>query len=405
MALYNYKARDAAGKAVKGSMEAATRIELIDKLQKMGYMATRVSEAARSPLDIASFFDKFKWISSGDMLMFYIQLSNMISAGITLLTGLATLAKQAENIHLKDAFSDVSRQIESGSTLSQAFANNPRIFSRLFINMVKAGEASGKLDAVLSRYASFFERQEDLKQKIKGALFYPVILFSFGIAVTLFIVTFVIPQFAEIYIKAGVALPTPTLIVYKAGLAIKSYWYIFLAGLIVIIGGFKFYAATPGGILFLDTLKLRAPIVGPLYRKVAVSRFARTLGTLLGSGVPILESLDITRDIIGNEVLARAIASVRQYVEKGEKMSEPMKVSAEFPADVIQMVAVGEETGNVDMMLEKIADFYDMMVDHAVKKLTTIIEPIFLVIMGVMVGTIMASMLMPIFDMVKTLRR
>jgi type IV pilus assembly protein PilC len=328
----------------------------------------------------------------------------MISAGITILMSLSTLAKQLESRKLRAAVGDVSRQIESGSSLSQAFASQSAIFHRIFVNMIKAGEASGHLDTVLMRYAAFFESQEDLKEKIKGALFYPIMLFSFGLAVVLFIVTFVIPQFAEIYMKAGIRLPIPTLIVYNMGLAIKSGWYIIIAILAALIIGINYYAKTEGGAFLFDRMKLVVPVTGPLYRRVAISRFARTLSTLLGSGVPILESLDITREVVGNRVLAGAIGNIRGYVEKGEKMSKPMKVSGEFPADVVQMVSVGEETGDIDQMLNKIADFYDMMVNYAVKKLTTIIEPVFLAIMGLMVGTIMASMLMPIFDMVKTLR-
>ncbi|MBI5124003.1 MAG: type II secretion system F family protein [Candidatus Omnitrophica bacterium] len=403
MPVYNYKARDTTGRAVSGTMEAPSKTELVDKLRKMGYMVTRIAEG-KPGIRPAAILEKLKRIKSDDMLMFYIQLSNMINSGITILMSLSTLAKQVDNKALAQTIGNVARQIEGGSTLSEALASKERVFPRLFVNMVKAGEASGNLDAVLMRYAAFFERQEEIKEKVKGALFYPMILLSFGIAVMLFIVTFVIPQFAQIYIKAGVRLPIPTLIVYKAGLTIKSSWYWIFAFVIALTLAIKAYSRTPGGSLFIDTLKLRLPIVGPLYRKVAISRFTKTLATLLGSGVPILESLDITKEVAGNEVLRHIIDDVRKYVEKGEHLAEPLKVSGEFPPDVVQMISVGEESGNLDGMLNKIADFYDMTINYAIKKLTTVIEPIFLLIMGVMVGIIMASMLMPIFDMVKTLR-
>ncbi|MFH0764416.1 MAG: type II secretion system F family protein [Candidatus Omnitrophota bacterium] len=403
MSLYNYKARDAAGKVVKGAMEAPGKTDLIDKLNKMGYMTTSVTEVVPG-IKLESIFDKVRWVSTDDMLVFYVQLSNMISAGISILTSLDTIAKQIENKTLKEAVGDVARQVEAGSNLSQAFASRLDVFNPLFVNMIKAGEASGHLDTVLMRYALFFERQEDLKEKVKGALLYPMILLCAGIAVSLFIVTFVIPQFAELYIKAGVRLPVPTLIVYKAGLAIKHYWYALIVIIAIIAAAIKYFLKIPKGILFMDTLKLRVSIIGPLHRKVAISRFARTLATLLGGGVPILEALDITKGIVGNVVLARVIETVSKYVEKGEQMAEPLRVSGEFPSDVVQMISAGEEMGNLDGMLNKVADFYDMTVGYAVKKLTTIIEPVFLVIMGVMVGTIMASMLMPIFDMVKTLK-
>ena len=384
-------------------MEAPSKTELVEKLQKMGFMTTKVTEA-KPGLNVSSMLEKFKRIKSDDMLIFYIQLSNMITAGIPIMMSLSTLAKQADNKRLAGMIGNVARQVESGMSLSQAFASYPNTFPRLFVNMIRAGEASGNLDQVLMRYAGFFERQEDLKEKVKGALFYPMILMTAGISVMVIIVTFVIPQFAELYMKAGVKLPTPTLIVYNAGLIIKRYWYLLIIGAAAIAIGIKFYSTTKKGAYLVDTLKLRLPITGPLYKKVAIARFSRTLSTLLSSGVPILESLDITREVAGNEVLAQAITNIRTYVEKGERMTEPMKVSGEFPPDVIQMVSVGEETGNLDDMLNKIADFYDMTVNYAVKKLTTVIEPIFLVILGAMVGVIMASMLMPIFDMVKTIR-
>ncbi|MDO8536120.1 MAG: type II secretion system F family protein [Candidatus Omnitrophota bacterium] len=403
MAMYNYKARDNNGRQVKGAMDAASKNELVEKLRKMGYMVTGVSEAATG-VSIESFFERFKRIKSDDMLMFYIQLSNMINAGITILMSLSTLGKQVENKTLGDTIDGVARQIEGGSTLSEALAGHGKVFPKLFVSMVKAGEASGSLDAVLMRYARFYENQEDVKEKIKGALFYPMILFSFGAAVMLFIVTFVIPQFAQIYVRAGIALPIPTLIVYKAGFMIKNYWYWLVALLIALYTLAKLYSRTARGALFIDGLKLNLPIIGPLFRKVAIARFTRTLSTLLSSGVPILTSLDITKEVAGNKILENIITNVRRYVEKGEKLAEPLKVSGEFPPDVVQMISVGEESGGLDAMLEKIADFYDMTVGYAIKKLTTIIEPLFLMLMGVMVGVIMASMLLPIFDMVKTLR-
>jgi type IV pilus assembly protein PilC len=338
------------------------------------------------------------------MLMFYIQFSNMISSGITILMSLSTLARQIDNKALREAIGQVARQIEGGSTLSGALSGHPKIFNKLFVSMVRAGEASGNLDAVLMRYAVFFENQEEIKEKVKGALFYPMILLTFGILVMLFIVTFVIPQFAQIYVKANVRLPIPTLIVYKLGLSIKHGWYIILALAACIAFMARLFARTNKGALAIDSIKLRLPIVGDLYKKVAISRFTRTLGTLLGSGVPILQSLDITKEVAGNRILEQIISDVRAYVEKGEHLAEPLKVSGEFPPDVVQMISVGEESGNLDGMLNKIADFYDMTVNYAIKKLTTIIEPVFLLILGCMVGVIMASMLMPIFDMVKTLR-
>ena len=404
MPVFTYKARDNSGKAVSGNMETANKTELMEKLRKMGYMPTKVAESKSGGVELVTIFDKLKRIKSDEMLMFYIQFSNMINAGINILMALSTLANQIDNKVLRKVLSEVAGKIEAGSTLSEAMAPHTRVFSKSFVNMVKAGEASGNLDAVLMRYALFFERQEDVKQKVKGALFYPLILLCFGCVVMLFIVTFIIPKFAEIYVKAGVRLPLPTLIVYNLGTVLKKYWYLLIAAAVLIFLAIRQLSKTAKGALFFDTLKLRLPIIGALYRKVIVSKFARTLSTLVASGVPILQSLDITKEVIGNEVLSRVVASARSYVEEGERLSEPLRVSGEFPLDVVQMISVGEESGSLDAMLGKIADFYDLTADYAIKKLTTVIEPVFLLIMGGMVGLIMASMLLPIFDMVKTLK-
>ena len=390
------------GKPVKGTMEAANRDELTEKLQRMEYMTTHISEVAPG-VRIESIFERIKRISAEDMIIFNVQLANMINSGIPILVCLDTLDKQIENRTLRITVGNVKRNLESGDSFSQALTRHPRVFSKLFINMVKTGEASGKLDTVLTRFAEFTERQEELKQKIKGALFYPAILLFAGVAVTVFIVTFIIPQFAEIFMKVGIKLPVPTLILYRIGTAIKSYWY--LVGLLFVIACIclKYYIRTEKGRFNFDRLKLKAPVLGPLFRKVAISRFARTLATLVSSGVSILVSLDITKEVLGNEVLSRVIANVRASVEKGEGIAESLKISGEFPQDTVQMISVGEETGNLEGMLNKISDFYNMSLGYTIKKLTTVLEPLFLVIMGSMVGFIMASMLLPMFDMMKVL--
>lgn len=403
MPTYIYKARDTSGKLVKGIMEAIGREELVEKLHKMGFMATRVKEALPG-VNIESIFGKVKRISTEDMIVFNVQLSNMINAGISILASLDTLQKQVENKKLKEIIGDISREIESGDSFSQALSRHPATFSRLFVNMVKAGEASGKLDIVLTRFSEFVEHQADLREKVKGALFYPAILLCAGITVTLFIVTFIIPQFAEIFIKTGISLPVPTLILYKIGMLIKHFWYLLGLLAIAVFIAVRRYVRTDKGRLNFDRFKLKLPIFGPLFRKSAISRFSRTLGTLVASGVPILESLGITKEVVDNEVMARVVENTRNCVEKGEKIAESLKISEEFPPAAVQMISVGEESGALDVMLNKISDFYDMSIGYTIKKLTAIIEPLFLLIMGGMVGFIMVSMLLPIFDMMKILR-
>jgi type IV pilus assembly protein PilC len=405
MATYTYKARDTMGKSVKGTMDAVSREELVEKLQKMGYMTTKVSESLPDiKLDVP--FAKFmRRVSGEDMIKFSIQLANMINAGISILSSLEALSKQTENKLLKDTLGDVKRNIEAGESLSHALSMHPRIFSPLMLHMVRAGETSGKLSTVLTRFAEFSEYQMDLQQKVKGALFYPTILFFAGVAVTLFIVTFIIPQFVEIFTRVGIKLPFVTLMLYKIGMGIRQLWYLGVLGLgLIWLLVTKVYVKTERGRLNLDRLKLKLFIIGILYRKTIISRFSRTLGTLLASGVPILQSLDIVKGVVGNEVLARVIGSARNAVEKGEKISESLKVSEEFPPDMIEMITAGEESGSLTGMLDKVASFYDRSLGYTIKKLTTVLEPLFLAVMGAMVGFIMASMLLPMFDMMKILR-
>jgi len=402
MPSYLYKARDETGKPVKGTMEAASREELAEKLRKMGYMPSNIRETL-SGIKLETFSDRLQRIKVENIIIFNLQLANMIDSGLTILSSLDTISKQIENKKLKEVIGEVSRSIEAGSTFSDALAKHPRIFSKLFINMVRAGEASGNLDTVLKRFSIYVEQQEDLRQQIRSALFYPVILLIAGIAVIIFIVSFVMPKFVDIFARANVALPLPTQILYGVGVALKKFWYLIILASGVILFAIKTYLRSEAGRLQCDQLKLKVPVIGPLVRKVIVSRFSRTLATLVDSGVPILQSLDIIRDVVGNEVFSRVVKNVCDSVEQGQKLAQPLKISEEFPADTIQMISVGEETGKLGNMLNKIADFYDTAVGYSVKKLTALVEPVFIIIMGAMVGFIMASMLLPIFDMVKTI--
>lgn len=404
MPTYVYKTRDGTGKKVSGTMDAASKTELARKLQKMGYMVTRMSEV-RPGIKLEGVGEKFKRVSVEDKIMFNIQLANMINSGLGLLNCLNTLRNQIENKKLKEVVGDVYRNVEGGSAFSEALEKHPRIFSKLFVSMVKAGEASGNLDTVLNRLAVFTEHQADLREKIRGALFYPIILLVAATAIVAFIITFVMPNFVRIFNEAGVTLPAPTVMLYGLGLAVKRYWWLIILGVILVSFGIRTYMSTERGRLQFDQLKLKLPVIGPLARKLYISRFARTLATMVASGVPILQSLDIVKEVIGNEVIARVVKSARDGVEEGEKIAGALKVSKEFPPDTVQMIAVGEETGNLDGMLNKISDFYDMAVGYSIRKLTALIEPLFLVIIGGVVAFIMASMLLPMFDMVKTLRR
>ncbi len=403
MPVYAYRARDVAGKIVKGSMEVGSKEELLNKLKKMGYMVTRIREAFPE-IRMKGILLGWKRIGTEDMLMFSVQLSNMINAGMTILASLEVLTQQVENETLRKIVGEVAKEVRAGDSFSEALAKYPKVFPRLLVSMVRAGEASGKLDLVLLRFARYAEHQADLKQKVKSAFFYPAILLSAGIVVTLYIVTFLVPQFSQLFLKAGIQLPLPTLILYRVGINIKQFWHLIILGVVSMIIAIRFYASTRLGGFQVDRIKLNMPLFRVLFRKAAVSRFARTLATLVASGVPILQSLDIVKDVIGNKVLSNLIEHARQAVEKGERISESLKIGGEFPQDTIKMIAVGEETGTLDEILNKVSDFYDRSLEYTVKKLTTLLEPILLVILGCMVGLIMASMLLPLFDMIKVLR-
>jgi type IV pilus assembly protein PilC len=401
---YTYKARDEAGRLVKGAMQALSQEDLADKLREKGCVPTHIQQTA-SGIQIEDVGGRFTRIKHEDMIMFNLQLANMLDSGLTILSSLSTISRQMENKKLKEIVEELGRSIEAGSTFSDALAKYPTVFSDLFVNTVKAGEASGHLDTVLNRLAIYLEQQADLRQKIQGALFYPVILLVAGIGVIIFVVSFVMPKFVDIFTKANVMLPLPTIILYQVGMALKKFWYLVLLSIGALILGAKWVINTQTGRWHFDQLQLTLPLIGPLVRKVVISRFSRTLATLLDSGVPLLQSLEIVADVSGNKIIGTVIRNVRNSVEEGQRIAQPLKSSKEFPSDAVQMIAIGEETGQLGKMLNKVADFYDTGVGYAIKKLTALIEPIFLVVMGGLIGFIMASLLLPIFDMVKTIQR
>lgn len=404
MTNFNYKARNASGKLISGMIEGDTREQALLKLSGKGLVPTSVDEVVPSKGSRIPFLSSFRKIKTSDINIFYVQLANMIGAGISILHSVETLSKQIENKKLQEAVYYVAADLKEGSSFSEALVKYPDVFPELFISMVRAGEASGKLDEVLKRYADFSEKQEELKQKIMGAVFYPVILLCGGIIITIFLVTFVIPNLMEMFINLKGDIPLPTMILYKVGLAIKKFWYLIILGILGILFGIKNYSSTASGGVVVDGLKLRLPLVGKLYQSIVVSRFTRTLGTLLESGVPILESLDITRGVVSNRVISDKILEVKEGVREGKTVADTMRAGKAFPVDVVEMIAVGEEAGSMDVMLTKIAYFYDMYIDYTTKKVATVMEPMLIVFLGSIVGFVMASMLIPIFKIVNLIK-
>jgi type IV pilus assembly protein PilC len=324
----------------------------------------------------------------------------MINAGLPLVQALDILAQQTENKALAEVTRQVVYDVESGHTLADALSKHPRAFTALYVNMVAAGEAGGILDTILLRLAVFLEKNDAIIRKVKGAMIYPAVIFSVAIIAVVVLLIFVIPTFQSMFESAHIALPLPTRIVIGLSRALKTYWWAVLGA----IGGAVFllrrYYATPAGKLAIDRLMLKAPVLGDVLRKSAVSRFTRTLGTLISSGVSILDGLEITAKTSGNRVIQDAIMESRASIAGGETIAAPLKKSAVFPPMVISMISVGEQTGGLDEMLTKIADFYDEEVDAAVSGLLALMEPVMIVFLGVVVGGMVIAMYLPIFDMV-----
>jgi type IV pilus assembly protein PilC len=343
-------------------------------------------------------------ISTRDIVIFTRQFATMINSGLPLVQSLDILAKQSENKNLQKVIEQVLYDVESGKTLADALRRQNKVFTDLYVNMVAAGEAGGILDTILLRLATFLEKNDSLKRKIKGAMVYPGVIFTVAIGCVTALLIFVIPTFQKMFADAGVPLPLPTAIVVAMSKFLMAYWWAVFGSIIAFVAGFRAYYKTPNGQLNIDRLSLKAPVFGPMLRKTAVARFTRTLGTLVSSGVSILEGLEITARTAGNRVIHDAIMESRTSIAGGETISEPLKRSGVFPPMVVQMIHVGEQTGGLDEMLTKVADFYDEEVDAAVETMLSAMEPIMIVFLGGIVGGMVVAMYLPIFDMINTVK-
>jgi type IV pilus assembly protein PilC len=343
-------------------------------------------------------------VKTRDVVIFTRQFATMINAGLPLVQSLNILASQTENKTLADVTRAVVYDVESGNTLADAFSKHPKAFSSLYVNMVAAGEAGGILDTILLRLATFLEKNDALVRKVKGAMIYPgVIMGVAGGAITILLV-FVIPTFQSMFASVNMELPLPTRVVIAMSDFLIGYWWAIALGIAGMVFGIRSYYATAAGRLQIDTILLRAPVLGDIIRKSAVSRFTRTLGTLVSSGVSILEGLEITAKTAGNQVVHNAVMESRQSIAGGETIAAPLEKSKVFPPMVISMIAVGEQTGGLDEMLTKIADFYDEEVDVAVSALLSLMEPMMIVVLGVIVGGMVVAMYLPIFDMMNAVQ-
>ena len=396
---YTYKARDKFGLVVTGTREAPNERVVADRLSDLGYYVISVEEKPE-----ARIFTRRKKVATQDIVTFTRQLATMIRSGMTFTVTLDALSQQTENPTLKETVGKLKKDVEGGLSFSDALAKHPRVFSELYVNMVRAGEAGGVLEEILERLIFIAEREGETKARLRAALTYPTVVVSVAVLVVGFLAVVVFPRFMSVFTASGITLPLPTRILLAVSSFVQSYWWAMLGGVVIIIFSFRRYSRTEGGGFFIDRAKLKIPIFGLLIKKLIVARFARILSTLHGSGVPILNALEIVERTIGNTVIARVVENVRTSVREGESIAEPLRIAKTFPPMVVHMVTIGEATGALDKMLTEVADTYDREVDYALRNVTAALEPILIVIMGIIVAFIALSLFLPYFEMIKVTR-
>lgn len=398
--VFVWSGKTSKGAIQSGEITANSKEEVIAQLRRRNIMPTTVTQKAKRLFSLPGGKPNDK-----DIVVFTRQFATMIDAGLPLVQALEILSKQTENRFLAAAITEIKANVEGGSTYADALKKHPRIFSDLYANMVAAGEAGGILDTILNRLAQYIEKAMKLKRKVKGALVYPSVIVTVAIGVVWIILVKVVPTFAKMFNQFGGTLPLPTRIIINVSHFLGGIGgLLVLAGIIGLIVGIILFRRTEQGKKVIDTIMLKLPVIGVLIRKVAVAKFTRTLGTLVGSGVPILDGLDITAKTAGNKVVESAVLYVRQAVTEGKTLAEPLAKSGVFPPMVTQMIGVGESTGAVDTMLNKIADFYDEEVDQAVSNLTAMLEPVIMVFLGATIGYIVVSMYLPIFKLITLIK-
>ena len=397
MPIYKWVAETKKGKTIKGELEAADEKAAGLQLKRRNLKIKKIKPKPKDLFENVSFMQPK--VTNKDIVIFTRQFSTMIDAGLPLLQGLTILADQAENKTFKRILKEIVKDVEGGSSLAEAMGKHPKIFDSLFVNLIDAGEVGGILDTILQRLAVYIEKAEKLKSKIKGAMTYPIIVVAIAIIVMAVIMIFVIPVFQDMFSSFGKALPVPTQIVVSMSNFTKNNILYMIGGLILFVFLFKKYRGTTRGRKTTDTLSLKLPVFGPLLKKVAVARFSRTLGTMIKSGVPIITALEIVARTSGNVVLEEVVLDVRSSIAEGQPIADPLSENDIFPNMVVQMIAVGEATGALDTMLEKIAEFYDDEVDVAVEAMTAMLEPLLMVFLGGAIGGLVIAMYLPIFGM------
>ena len=399
---YEYKVRDRAGNLVSGQLIGDSEGLVMTKLREMGMTPIEVKKAKaglKMEINLRPGHVKMK-----DLAVFSRQFATMVNSGLPILRALSILGDQTENKELQKVLVQVRLDVEQGASLSGAMDKHPKAFSDLYVAMVKAGETGGVLDNVLLRLADNIEKEVELRRKVKSAMTYPVVVVMLVGLIMSAMLLFVVPQFKTIYAQLGGTLPLPTQILLTASNAVRTYWYVFGLFFFGVGFGFRRYKKTDRGRAQVDAVKLKVPVFGSLFHKTALARFSSTLGMLLRSGVPILQALDIVADTVNNKVISRAVGDVQGAVREGESMAKPLSKHGVFPPMVVQMLAVGEETGAVDTMLDKVADFYNSEVSASVDALTSLIEPLMIAIVGGAVGAAVIALYMPMFNIIKLIK-
>ncbi len=399
---FEYIARDRTGNQTKGEIESDSKSAAAAALRVRGLAIVDLDEKKGGSLEIN--LDRFKKVKTNEVTVLARQLATMIASGLSLLRALYILEDQSSNVKLKATIASVRQDVEIGTSLSIAMSKHPSVFNDLFVSMVRAGEVGGNLEEVLERVAIQLEKDDNLRRTVKSAMVYPVMIGIFALVILIAMILFIIPIFQKMFEDLGAKLPALTQFMINLSEAGKSHWYLFLGGGVGIVFLFRKWKNSDNGRKQWDTLKLRTPMqIGDIVRKIAVARFTRTLGTLTASGVPILQALDITARTAGNRVIADPMVRVVERVKEGEPLAAPLTSLGVFPMMVTQMIAVGEETGALDTMLHKIADFYDDEIAAKLKALTSILEPIMMMVIGAIVGLVVISMYLPLFSVIKTI--
>jgi type IV pilus assembly protein PilC len=399
MPKFSWEGKTRTGVVQKGDLEAASEAAVTALLRRQGIQPARIKERGKG-LDIEIKLPGFQQkITTKDLVVFTRQFATMIDAGLPLVQCLDILGRQQDNKTFKQILVKVKESVESGSTFAEALKKHPKAFDDLYVNLVAAGEVGGILDTILNRLAAYIEKALKLKKKVKSAMTYPTTIIGIAFVVIAVILIFVIPAFEKMFADFGGSLPLPTQIVINMSNFIQSYILVIIAGIVLFIAGFKRFYRTPKGRELVDDVALKLPVMGILIRKVAVAKFTRTLGTMISSGVPILDGLDIVAKTAGNKTVEKAIYRVKQSISEGKTIAEPLEKSGVFPPMVCQMIAVGEQSGALDTMLNKIADFYDDEVDDAVGNLTAMMEPLLMLFLGTTVGGLVIAMYLPIFKL------